>query len=778
MLSTFSLQQTLRWCLLLLLPALPATAQLQASQWYFGARAGLNFNTFENVPVALTNSAMAALEGCSSRADSLGNLLMYTNGETIWNRQHQPMANGTGLGGPGGPSATQNLIVPQPGSTTRFYVFAPPSDGSTATPLFYSVVDMSRQGGLGEVVQKNSVLLGSSTERVAAVLHANHRDTWIISLEGNSNRCCAFLLTAAGLQLVPVASPDGFVHNARFGGLIGQLKASPNGRQLALAATGATGYPTGMVELLDFDTRTGQITNPVLLSSPEPGSYYGVEFSPDGTKLYASKLALSSSVPSLLYQYDLAVPGYNVANALLAAASSPATSSGYKGSLQLGPDGRIYITLATSPLGVGSIPFLSAITQPNLAGAACTYQDRAVALSGRNSLLGLPGFLPHELWRLPPIGPSCQGAARPFTLPAGYDADSVRWDFGDPASGAANQSRLANPVHAYALPGLYTVALTLYFPNGGRQVLRRGLQVFSRPVVNLGPDTTLCPGTTLRLAVPEAAGNTYRWQDGSTASAFTVRTPGQYWVEVVNRSGCLRRDTVRIGAAAPVQVHLGADTVVCVGQVLRLHPRSSGPGLRFRWQDGSTQETLTVRTAGTYWVEATSVAGCSQRDSVRIVYLTPPALHLGPDTLVCLVNGPPFVLDATLPGVRYRWQDGSTGPTFTPNQTGTYWVTVSTPICSATDSIKVRLFDCRQASVFVPNIITPNGDGHNDRLEIVGLGPEPWALAIYNRWGQTVYSTPHYRQDWSATGLPDGVYFYHLQRAAGPAVKGWVEVRR
>ena len=144
---------------------------------------------------------------------------------------------------------------------------------------------------------------------------------------------------------------------------------------------------------------------------------------------------------------------------------------------------------------------------------------------------------------------------------------------------------------------------------------------------------------------------------------------------------------------------------------------------------------------------------------------------------MCAGSGPPLVLNVTLPGVRYRWQDGSTGPTFAPTRTGTYRVTVSTPVCSATDSIRVRFFDCRAAAVFVPTIITPNGDGRNDRLEIIGLDPDPWALTVYNRWGQPVYATPRYQQDWAAPGLPDGVYFYLLRRAGAPPVKGWLEVR-
>jgi hypothetical protein len=233
MLSPFFLPRA--WPLVgLLLLALPAAAQLQAAQWYFGATAAVWFNTFENVPVAASNSAMVAPEGCSSRADSLGNLLLYTNGETVWNRQHQPMANGTGLGRAFATSATQCLIVPQPGSTTLFYVFTPPG-GGTSLPLTYSVVDLSRQGGLGEVVQKNTVLLPTATERVAAVLHANHRDVWVIGLDGTSNLCFAFRLTAAGLQPTPVVSADAFGHNTAPGAEIGQLKAAPNGRRLALA---------------------------------------------------------------------------------------------------------------------------------------------------------------------------------------------------------------------------------------------------------------------------------------------------------------------------------------------------------------------------------------------------------------------------------------------------------------------------------------------------------------------------------------------------------------
>lgn len=81
-------------------------------------------------------------------------------------------------------------------------------------------------------------------------------------------------------------------------------------------------------------------------------------------------------------------------------------------------------------------------------------------------------------------------------------------------------------------------------------------------------------------------------------------------------------------------------------------------------------------------------------------------------------------------------------------------------------------------ALFVPNIITPNGDAYNEQFRIQGLPPRPCALTIYSRWGQQVYHTPNYTQDWDAQGLPAGLYYYQLQPAGQAALNGWVEVVR
>ncbi len=668
------------------------------------------------------------------------------------------MVGGTGL--TGSSSTSQYIIVAQPGNSYLYYIFSP-SEYTQSAGFRYAVVDMRSQNGLGEVLIRNQLLQASSTERVAAALHANRRDVWVIGHERNSDQFYAYLLSAQGLSLQPVRSRDGFVHQSVQ--VIGQLKVSPTGRKLALAASTINpqqtqGIPS--VELLDFDPATGRITNPVILP-PARITSYGVEFSPDGSKLYVTDPLWGG-----LFQYDLTSP--NVASSVV---QIPAPGSGSKSGLQLAPDGRIY--LAHTNL---SAQFLGVISDPNRLGAACAYVDQGISLGGRRATQGLPSFMAQDLWNFTVLG-ACQRHPVRFTFPAFYGADSVRWDFGD-STPILSASASMTATHIYQNPGRYLVSLTLYSSGGQPYTLRRYVDIAPLPRVNLGRDTALCPGNTLLLTPTVAGITSYRWQDNSTAATFMAQQPGWYWVDVTSAAGCTARDSLFITRALQPQIQLGMDTVVCIGQTLTLRPRLVQAGVRYRWQDGSTAATLTINQPGLYWVEGTNALGCSQRDSLRVYYLTPPTIHLGQDTALCQNSEKAFVLDATLPGVRYRWSDGSTNATFTPPQSGTYWVTVSTAFCSATDTIRLQIYDCRQA-VFVPNIITPNGDGKNDELKIIGLDQGTWVLNIYNRWGKEVYQASDYQHSWNAANLPGGVYFYRLREIkTGQQVKGWIDVIR
>jgi hypothetical protein len=150
---------TAGWLLLLLLPR-AASAQREAYTWYFGQGIGLDFG--HHPAKLLTGGEINTSEGCTTVSDGQGNLLFYTEGDTIWNRNRKVMPHGTGLKGHF--SSTHNtLAVPKPGDVSTYYLFTVDHSGyfyngfgvdmSHYKGLNYSEVNMCLDGGLGDVVE-------------------------------------------------------------------------------------------------------------------------------------------------------------------------------------------------------------------------------------------------------------------------------------------------------------------------------------------------------------------------------------------------------------------------------------------------------------------------------------------------------------------------------------------------------------------------------------------------------------------------------------------------
>lgn len=349
-----------------------AFSQNQTAQWYFGQRAGLDFST--GTPVAVTNGMMATEEGCASIADENGKLLFYTNGVNVWNKKHLMMPNGFRL--MGHRSSTQSaVIVPKPGSTTLYYIFTADLQSQTYG-MRYSVVDMSLNENTGQVTQKNVFITGPIAEKITAIKHRNNRDVWVIVHKWNSDAFEAFLVTDAGVSKTPVISTIGTAHRGKSKGAIGCMKVSPDGSKIALALW----RDFNRFEVFDFDNFNGLISNRLTLENyPEA---YGVEFSPDGTKLYGSTTGITGEPQ--LWQFNLKAGSKN---AVQHSAILIATSASDKiGALQLAPDGKIYLAKEDEK-------YLGVIQNPNAPGWSCKYQDMGISLGDRKSKLGLPNFV-------------------------------------------------------------------------------------------------------------------------------------------------------------------------------------------------------------------------------------------------------------------------------------------------------------------------------------------------------------------------------------------------
>ena len=222
--------------LLLIFLSINIFSQNEANVWYFGDNAGVDFNS--GTPTALTDGALSTREGCATISDSLGNVLFYTEGTTIWNSNHQVMDNGSGL--LGDYSSTQSaIIVPKPGSDTLYYVFTVPYANDPNGRLYYSVVDISLNGGLGKVIEKNTLLYQPVVEKITSITHANGEDIWVVSHERSTNSYVSFLVTSSGVSATPTISSAGTVHHSPASNWVGYMKISPMGNYIACAIHGS-----------------------------------------------------------------------------------------------------------------------------------------------------------------------------------------------------------------------------------------------------------------------------------------------------------------------------------------------------------------------------------------------------------------------------------------------------------------------------------------------------------------------------------------------------------
>jgi hypothetical protein len=518
------------FCFLLLF----ASAQKEGYVWYFGNKAGLNFNT--TPPTVLTNGSLTTSEGCASIADGAGSLLFYTDGITVYNSLHQIMANGTGLMGNG--STTQSgIIVKQPGNTNIYYIF---TEDDVAGPdgLRYSIVDMNLAAGLGSVTVKNDSLHTPSCEKITAVKHCNGVDAWVLSHDYGNADFRAYLLTATGLNTVAVISTAGTPVSGNQVLTLGQMKVSPDGKKI-----GCVVYQAGFVEVYDFDPSTGMVSNALTLLST--GSYYGCEFSPDGSKFYGARYS-----PPALYQWDLCA---GTATAVLASMTTLSLSGSLIGSMQLAPDGMIYVARSSSSL--------SGIMNPNVAGAACNFTPSLISVAPNTAILGLPNIINSYFKPLPqPFTHTVSCMTGTFTAPPVITStisgctqisNSVTgyvWNFGDPGSGSANTSTLANPTHTFSTPGNYTTSIAIQYQCGSDTIKLPVTITEAAPTISVNGVFTVCPGEK-RVYTASGAGS-YTWSVNNlktnTLLATIPATTVTYSVSGTGTNSCIGSKTFTV----------------------------------------------------------------------------------------------------------------------------------------------------------------------------------------------------------------------------------------
>ena len=303
------------------------------------------------------------------------------------------------------------------------------------------------------------------------------------------------------------------------------------------------------------------------------------------------------------------------------------------------------------------------------------------------------------------------------------------------------------------------------------------VSVLPTPEVNLGNDTIICGfGIVTIDAGNNLPNSTYSWNTGNTTQFQQTNMTGDFIATVSVDNGsltCSNSDTIHIDQYDMADLDFGNDTCVLDGITLHAGNAGHNPPFLYLWSDGSTGESLDIDESGTYSVTVTIDANspCVAEDEIDIsVYDTD---FLGEDQEFCnfeeiIVNVP---YDNSSIAHTYKWTLDGEDLMINDN----YFTQKNMPFGDhivkvmidngCEDEVNLKSNDCQ---IEIPNIITPNGDGSNDKFVIDGLEFFPnTQVIIYNRWGKKVFESLNYQNDWGNSSVSDGVYYYVVYISAG-----------
>ena len=383
--------------------------------------------------------------------------------------------------------------------------------------------------------------------------------------------------------------------------------------------------------------------------------------------------------------------------------------------------------------------------------------------------------------------PACDHGTLNFidTSRGAYTALATRWwKFDD-----GTTSTSATPTHTYNSVGTYSIILAASTVAGCKDTLHTSVTFYARPIVDAGPDTTICLTDSTVLRPSGAA--TYTWSPVASLSCASCTNPhasppGKTVYTVVGKDahGCTNTDSVTINIRIKTIAGVGPDTEVCAGSRVRLNATG---GTTYTWLPPQTLDNshsafpFASPATTTRYTVIVKLAGCVPDTAYVNVTVHPkPVVNAGPDQTIIAGNIAHLAATGSTFITGYEWSPVESlscaacdNPDATPKHTTNYTVVARTDYnCTDTDGVTVIVI-CEDNQIFVPNTFTPNGNGVNDVFYPRGKGiSKITAFRIYDRWGEKVFERgagdPNDKsQGWDGTFrgklLPPDVYVYTVE---------------
>ncbi|MEM9324653.1 MAG: PKD domain-containing protein [Bacteroidota bacterium] len=745
-----------------------------SNQWYFGEMAGIDFN--EQPPAALVDdNLMESPEGCATISDTDGSLLFYTNGNTVWNKDHQIMVNGTDLGGDS-TSAQSSLILPFPDDETMFYVFATQEVyGDMRNRLLVSIVDIKDDTARGSVVVKGIELQHENTERLTASGFGN--DGWLLSHEFGNNNFRAQFVSAEGIGAA-VHSPIG-----EFLNFVDEPSGTSYTRfQPGIARVVNLVPDINTFDILDFDNQMGSLNNVRNINTNEPAStpLYGVEFGGAGNRLY-----LTTSTKLMQYDLDSIDTDNEVAEIEASKFDGYPQSTNY-GALQLGPNGVIYMALDNA----GNVASIDAPTGDDL---GASFNPQGIDLMGRNSRRGLPNFTQQVSDPIQPPGFTVENACfgQPITLLATgtSDIDEFEWTFdedADPMMGVGDSIQVT-----YNTLGMHTIQLRIFNRCGYDSLFMQDIEVFQVPPSPQVPsNAALCDSVLVLEALPEDLDDpslTYNWSTGDSTRTITITQSTIVDVFITNSDGCTS-DTLDTFVGPAITVDLGPDQTLCQNDSIPDLDSQNAAGI-FNWTiDGAPSSTTrfqpidtSVPGVYTYAIQYTEpITSCIASDTTIITVLENPVFSTSttPPTTCDADDGEISITIDSNGSFLYSWTgpqsqgpqsfDGpGTPPSFTGLGAGNYQTTVENIVTGCTTESPALVEDIAEFEV-VLQPVPDCGDNGELLVNITGIIPPTVNLTLTDDTGQQIFTDTGVAPPIEAiTPLDTGLYIIEVEEIGG-----------
>lgn len=705
-----------------------SSAQKENKVWHYGRNQGLDFSS--GLPI-LFSSPMTTWEASSSVCDDKGNLLFYTNGLTVWDKTNTPMPNGNGL--LGAYSTTQGAVaVPIKGHPDLYFLFTIEETGALIKgKLHYSLIDMSLNGGLGDVVSTKKNLLLDSGMSEKMLVCPGPCGAWLITHHYDSGTFYAYFINES-LTISPavVTHYKGAKEMRAYS--CGDIQISPNNKLISLCNTASAQE----LELFSFDENTGKLGDFMVLSSVRSNINYSSCFSPNSLILY-------TTIDGYITQYDLSM--FPSKTDILA--SKTQLSSGIYAAMaafRLGPDNKIYYSNSPNKI--------CRINKPDTWGLGCDIEKDIPSLTSTNT----------EFYH----GFGSNNIIRPKEI---YQTTTTRWDtmYCNSISKEIKQERqFSNLIWNDGDTSFHKVLnkagkywRVSFF--GCKEYIDTFVLTEKQidTTVSVHADTTVCFQEKLNISATPGY-SSYLWNDGSNQPSKSVNKSEVLWVVGTNNDCKLTIDSFTINL---INFDLNiADRSICENEEIVLDATIPG-ATKYLWNNQSTEMTLPVNKNGHYWVEV-SKEGCTKRKEINI---SPRefSFDFGADQTLC--KGDKLTLNATIDGATYLWQNGSANQSFEVTENGRYTLKITDGGCSAEDSVYINFVQCNNC-IAIPNAFSPNADGKNDFFKpLLNCPVLQYSLLIVNRYGEQLFSTNNTNDIWNGTFNNQeqqiGVYYYLIK---------------